>query len=191
MSTYSFMPMDSPNWDSLGEDEWTRVEGGSLPAAIYIRVELSRDGKPVITGLVLGAAWPRAEITANSLRDIKPREILAALFSTYDPSNPPPLEEWAEAVTWGLMHEVYMMNTPQAPFDSQSSRGAGTSDRIVEFASIYRREMRVQPKRAMTATAKAMNISRATANRWAARARDLGLLAPRGENQASGGTEPF
>ena len=190
MPTYSFMPMESPNWDDLGEDEWTRVEGGGLPAAIYIRVELSRDGKPMITGMILGGAWPRNEISANTLRDIKPREILTELFSHFDPSAPPNSEEWEESITWGLMHEVYMMRLPRVPVDSVSTRGASTSDRLAEFAEVYLREMRLQPRRAMTATAKAMNISRATANRWAAMARARGLLASKSEHRPPGGAEP-
>ncbi len=178
MSSYTFTPMDPPNWDDLGEDEWTRVEGGELPAPVYLRIELSGDGKPVITGMVLGASWPRREITANTLRSIRPREILTELFAEYDPAKPPPYEDWEESITWGLMHEVYMMRLPRLPIESSAARGAASSDRLEEFARTYLYQLRIKPKSAMTDTAKALNISRATANRWAAAARERGLLAP-------------
>lgn len=171
--------MDAPNWDDLAEDEWTRVEGGPLPAPIYIRVVLAADGKPVITGMILGGSWPRGEISANHLRDVKPREILNALFANYDPNEPPDYNDWEESITWGLMHEVFMMRIPFLPVDSEAARGGATTDRLAQFADVYRRQLTLNPQRAMTATAKEMNMSRATANRWAERARGKGLLAAR------------
>lgn len=73
-----------------------------------------------------------------------------------------------------------MMRLPRTPLDSAAVRGAGTEDRLIEFARVYTREVRLHPKRAMTATAKEMNVSRATANRWAEKAREAGLLPPKG-----------
>lgn len=179
MEPYSFTPISSPNWEDLDDDEWTRVEGGGLPAPIYVRVKLTRDGRTAIDGLILGAAWPRAEITANTLRVVRPRELLDALFANFDPSRPvraADLDEWEESVTWGLVQEVFMMRTPPIQADSAGARGAVTTDRLHQFADVYLRELRVNPRKAMTTTAATMNISRATANRWADRARAQGLL---------------
>lgn len=179
MQPYTFTPMEAPNWSDLEEDEWVRVDGGGLNAPIYVRVVRTLDGGVAINGLVMGGAWPRPEVTANALREIRPREMLNALFADFDPNSPPDYDEWEESITWGLLHEVYMMRLPRVPMDSAGSRGAGTPDRLEEFARVYLRELKVQPRRAMTSAAKEMNISRATANRWAEQARRRGLLPPK------------
>lgn len=179
VSKYGFVPMDQPNWEDLSEDEWVRVEGGGLSAPIYVRVIKTNDGGVAINGLVMGAAWPRSEVTANELRQVRPRDILNQLFADFDPNSPPDYDDWEDSITWGLMHEVYMMRLPTVPVESSAARSAGTPDKLEEFARIYLREFKLRPKKAMTATAEAMNISRATANRWAARARDRGLLPQR------------
>ncbi len=180
MTEYTFTPMEAPNWESLAEfDEWTRVEGGGLSAPIYIRIVKTSDGKVAIDGLMIGGSWPRPEVTANSLREIRPREILNALFAEFDPFSPPDYEDWEESITWGLMNEVYMMRLPRSPIESAGVRGAATVDRLEEFSRRYTAEVATRPKGAMSATAKAMNISRATAHRWADQARAKGLLPPK------------
>lgn len=56
-------------------------------------------------------------------------------------------------------------------------RGMATD--LTEFAQIYERHLATQPRRATTATAKEMNISRATAIRRLAECREKGLLPPK------------
>lgn len=166
VSDYDFIPGEEPDWASLSKDPWVKVSGGGLDAPIHIRLARTRDGAISINGLVMGASDGAPEVTANALRQIRPRDVVNRLFRT-----PPPE---ANEPVWGFSFERW----PEIPSDAAAVRSSGTSDRLEEFAAIYLREKEIQPSRAMTATAEAMHISRATANRWAARARDRGLIPP-------------
>jgi hypothetical protein len=172
-------PGVEPSWSSLDEDDtWTRVAGGTLEAPIYIRIAKTKDGRGVINGLLIGGAWPREQITANTLRSIKIGEILEKVFDGWDINTPPDYDDLEDQVSWGLMHETFVRQAETIPSDSRAGSRSAPSDQLEEFARAYLTQRGRNAYRAMTATAKEFSISRATANRWAARCRDRGLLPP-------------
>jgi hypothetical protein len=135
--------------------DWVVVYGGDLPVAVDVRIERAADGRHIFTGLRIGMG-KREEITAQTLREIRLAEILADYFETFQPD-----------------YEA-QLNLAEASFPLRP-RGPG-NDALRGFARTYLTELARQPHRAMSAAAKAHNISRATANRWAATCRDLGYL---------------
>ena len=141
--------------EDRAHDDWVVVYGGDLPMPIDIRIERAPDGRHVFTGLRIGVAT-RGEITSQTLREIRLSEILVDYFETFRPDYEAQLH---------LAGASYPLR-PRGP-DNDALRG---------FARTYLTELARQPHRAMSAAAKAHNISRATANRWAAICRDLGYL---------------
>lgn len=182
-------PGIEPNWEDLSEDTWTRVEGGTLDASIYVRIAQTSDGRGVINGIVVGGAWPRGEITANTLRQIKVGAILGAVFDGWSIEDAPDYEDLAEQIEWGLMHEHYVRQSPRLPGASKAASRSVDHDELSTFARTYAEQRVRNAHRAMTATAKLLNISRATANRRATRCRELGLLPSTGTT-ASGEPVP-
>jgi hypothetical protein len=150
--------------DMPGRFPWVRVEGGGLPLPIDISTGWAPDGRQVVCGLRIGgeSGTEADEITPNVLRQIKLGEIIAAFFDYFEPA-------------WEMEDALAELSVPPRP----ASRGPDDAD-LREFARMYRTELARQPHRAMTAAAEARNISRATANRWAATCRQLGYL-PSGE----------
>lgn len=147
--------------DLSGQTLWVGVDGGDLPVPIEILVDRAPGGRHVFTGLRIGDG--AQEITSQTLRLIKLGEILAAHFEVFEP--------------------VFVMEASAAeasrPLRTRSGRRgpAGPDDQALRgFAQTYQAELARQPHRAMTAAAKAHSISRTTANRWAARSRELGYL---------------
>ncbi|WP_022891228.1 hypothetical protein [Agromyces subbeticus] len=169
-----------PNWEDLGEETWTRVEGGTLDAPIYVRIAQTMDGRGVITGIMIGGSWPRGEVTANSLRQIKIGTILGAVFDGWSIEDAPDYEDLAEQAEWGIVHELTVRRSPRLPTASRAASRSAAPDELVEFARVYTEQRVRNAHRAMTATAKLLNVSRATANRRAERCRAVGLLPPPG-----------
>jgi hypothetical protein len=133
---------------------WVRVECGDLPVPIDICVGWAPDGRRVFNGLRIEAE----EITSNTLRQIRLSEILAAYFEHFEP-------------IWEVHRSLAEFSVPLPP----PGRGPD-GDTLMAFARTYATELARQPQRAMTAAANAHNISRATANRWAALCREYGYL---------------
>lgn len=156
--------------DPTGHTLWEYVEGGDLPMPIEVIVNQAPDGRYVFTGLKIGDEASSQEITSATLRQIKLSEILAAHFDRFQPIRE------VEA-------SLAAISVPLRP------RGRGPAapepETLSLFARTYQIELARQPHRAMTAAAKEHNISRTTANRWAATCRKLGLLPG-----ASSGEEP-
>lgn len=148
--------------------DWVRVEGGDLPMPIEIRVERAPDGRHVFTGLRIGIDdRSRAEITSQALREIRLSEILAAYYEVFQPDYALEMESSIAEVSYPVR---------QHGPDNMT---------LFRFARTYQAELARQPHRAMSAAAKAHNISRATANRWAAICREIGMLPA-----VSSGEEP-
>ncbi|WIX99333.1 hypothetical protein QRX60_35530 [Amycolatopsis mongoliensis] len=187
---FEIYPDRQPSSRALDGDDWIEARAGGLEAPILARVGRSRDGRPVITGLMIGE-FDDGEITADTLRAIRPRALLAQLFEDFDPGEPPSPATAAEGelpdlldddlMTWGLMQEhVSSPAREQAPDQMAVTPPRGPSlDQLRRFAEVYQREWERFPHRAMTATAEAMTISRPTANRWAKQCRERGLLPPK------------
>jgi hypothetical protein len=151
---------------------WLRASGGDLPAPVEVRVHRHADGRYVLTGLLIGE-WQPEEITSQTLRQIRPGNILAALFADFDPDQPQalPFAEFPAAVR--LAADI---NADMAGKIASSHTRRPDQETLKSFARTYQIELARRPRRAMTAAAKAHNISRATANRWAALCRQHGYL---------------
>ena len=195
---FLFNMESDPDPDVLEQGRWIEVEGGGMSDPIFVRIGRSPDDRPIITGLLMGQ-YSDAEITADTLRDIRPRPLLTQLFEDFDHDKPPVWpsnlteitpNDVHESILWGLMYrDVWLPAEKQQgpgakPKKAPGSRGPSTED-LRKFAKTYLRERRHNPGRAMTATAEAMRVSRATANRWAALCREQRLLPPK-TNQPDG-----
>lgn len=156
---------------------WVWVHGGDLPVPVGLRVHRSADGRAVFTGLVIGNEFEPAEITSQTLREIRLSKILAALFEDFDPGNP---ETWTAATSALVVSE---MNAELGHSAAHVPVRGPSDEALRSFARTYLTELARQPQRAMTAAAKAHDISRATANRWAALCRRYGYL-PSGEERS-------
>ncbi|MEV6817917.1 hypothetical protein AB0M72_04090 [Nocardiopsis dassonvillei] len=170
---FSFDMEQTPSEETAESDAWVRVTGGGLDTPVLVRVAYGRDGRPIMTGLIIGDDGP-AEITADTLRRIRIGALLEQLTTGFDPSEPPPWDDLRAQTEWGLMHEFTRRSPPPMP---QQSRTRGPSDdELRHFAEVYRTEVRRNRRRAMTATAESVGVSRATANRWAQQCRKYGYL---------------
>ena len=166
---FSFLP----NYEQpvRPQGAWMRCSGGDLPMPVGLRIAPSTDGRWVVTGLMLGEEFEQQEITSKTLRAIKLREIVAKLLEDYDPDAPP---DWMNfATTLGL---VLRTNAATAGHVAKTAQRGPDEATLRDFTRAYRAELARRPHGAMTAAAKAFNISRATANRWAQEARRLGFL---------------
>ncbi len=159
--------------DLSGESLWTLVEGGDLPMPVEIVFHRSPDGRYVVSRLSIGQGWLDKdgnlldEVTSATLRQIRLSEIQAAYFDYFDPVR--------------LIEE----SIPMEVLSPIQPPGRGPDEQALRaFARTYMTELARQPHRAMTAAAKAHNISRATANRWAALCREYGYL-PSGDEGKS------
>lgn len=176
---FEFRPDSRPPREEFEEESWTEVEGGGLEHPIYVRLARSTDGRRVITGMVLGSAIPQHEITASSLRKVRIGAILEQLFDGFDEDPVPAYDDFEAQIEWGLMHQTYDLGAPQLATESRVSERGAQQGTLEAFADRYRLEFEKNPRRAMTATAEALHISRATANRWAEKARQARLLPQR------------
>jgi hypothetical protein len=148
---------------------WVRVSGGDLPFPVEFRIHRHDDGRYVVTGLMTGDEFNPQEITAQDLRQIRLSKILAWLLRDFDPDN---LPAWSPRTSIRLAAEL----NAQRGLTAAGRSRAPDETTLRDFARTYLTELARQPRRAMTAAARAHNISRATANRWAAICRQIGLL---------------
>jgi hypothetical protein len=163
----------TPSTELAENDAWVRVTGGGLDIPVLVRVAYGRDGRPMMTGLIIGNDGP-AEITADTLRHIRIGALLEQLTAGFSPHDPPLVDDLRAQTEWGLMHEFTRRSPPPAP---EQTRSRGPSDaELRHFAEVYRTEVRRNRRRAMSATAEEVGVSRATANRWAAQCRKYGYL---------------
>ncbi|GAA4682233.1 hypothetical protein Prum_053520 [Phytohabitans rumicis] len=162
--------------DLLTLHKWHRVTGGGLPFPVLIRIGKARDERPFVSGLIVGDGEP-VEVTPDTLRTIRIGAILAQLFEGFDPTRPPRWEaDLADQVAWGLMYEQVWRPAPVV--DAGAGRGPTDGD-LQRFAQVYQRERVRNPRRAMAATAEALNISVATAHRRATLCRERRYLPPK------------
>jgi hypothetical protein len=169
--------------------KWVTVKGGSLPTSIVARIDRAPDGRFVITGLLIGLR-ERTEITWETLRAIKPASVLNHIFEDFDPHNPAaqaldvddlfdPEQRQGHAA-----FELWSSAGSESPEVSARQQGGPTAaPDLQRFADIYLRHLAARPHGAMTATAKELHISRATAIRRAEACRAAGLLPPKGKDR--------
>ena len=189
---YSFylVPPDAPPAPG-GEGVWVAVSGNDLPGIIRVRLAKSRAGAIKVTALVLGDEGT-SELTSESLRAVRLADIVQALLERFR-EGPPPFPDDAARDASGTIDDKIRVFTDsrdlyeaywifkELVFDAapETSSAVSEHDELAQFARVYARNLREQPRRAMSATAEELTISRATANRRAADARKRGLLPPR------------
>jgi hypothetical protein len=169
--------------------KWVTVKGGSLPTGVVARIDRAPDGRFVITGLLIGLR-ERTEITWETLRGIKPASVLGHIFEDFDPNNPAagaldiddlldPEKSHGHAAL-----ELWSSATREAPdVSARNQAGPTAAPDLQVFADTYLRNLAARPHGAMTATAKELHISRATAIRRAESCRAAGLLPPKGKDR--------
>lgn len=167
--------MDYSTWTTLEEFEWVEVRGGDLETPVHMRFARTEDGRFVLNGLILGAEFPRPEITANTLRRIPIAEISRQLWDSFSPDVIPSFEDSAKSVEWGLMHS-FALRQDWIPERGKAANRAPATSELEQFAQVYLQERARNRRRAMTTTAERLHISRATANRRAKACREKGLL---------------
>lgn len=143
---------------------------GDLPMPVSLRIHQATDGRFVATGLLMGDEFAPTEISSQTLREIKLRELLASLFKDYNPDDPP---HWAK---FGSLVAMMAKTSAKAGHVAERRPRGPDNEALQSFARTYLAELARQPRRAMSAAAKAHDVSRATANRWAQECRQLGYL---------------
>lgn len=157
---------------------WLLVSGGNLDQPLRIRVGRGTDHRFLVTGLVVGEDGG-GEITSDTLRRIRLGEIMRALFTHFEPGE---RLDPDDVLRYQMLRELVADRAAPVATTSRSPQ----DDQYRAFAQTYLRELARQPRRAMTAAASAHQVSRATANRWAAVCRERGYLprtteAPKGQ----------
>ncbi|GIG54539.1 leucine zipper domain-containing protein [Demequina activiva] len=189
MQNFSRWDVQTPanlNLDSLDDADWHRVvdETGAA-GSLLVRVAKSSDGKLVITGLVMGDGID--EVTGQALRAIKPGEIIRTIqwreSGTLPPRSVGALGPTGLARFEGMTERVESHAEASAAPSKRGRRGP-THEELTRFAEVYTKHSTYSDA-AMTLAARELGLSRATANRWAARCRNEGLLnlEPREDDQ--------
>jgi hypothetical protein len=163
---------------------WFNVSGGGLPGNVSIRFHRHNDGRYVFTGLVISEALPEPpEITSRNLRHVRLADIQAAVFGpdglAFDPAIP---GGGSNPAAPGVARWLADLAATHGQTAAGEARGPGEQP-LRAFADTYKAELAHDPRRAMTAAARAHRISRATAHRWADACRRLGYLP--GKDQSS------
>lgn len=166
--------------------QWVTVKGGSLPTGLVARIDRAPDGRFVITGLLIGLR-ERREITWETLRAIKPASVLAHIFADFDPLAPAAgARDVDDLFDPERRHghtalELWSAARREDPHVVARQQGGPTAAPDLQvFADAYLRHLAARPHGAMTATAKELHISRATAIRRAEACRAAGILPPKG-----------
>lgn len=180
----TFSPWDIQERESdfrqyIEKNDWHKITRPG-DQSFHIRVGTAIDGQYVITGLLLGGVDAPAEITGQTLRSIKISEILNTIF--WRETGSPPPRSVGDIGPTGLarfegMTEGVAASAHDLSIESASGRRGPTQVDLTSFAAEYEAQRKVNPHRAMSTAARHCGISRATANRWAARAKELGLLS--------------
>lgn len=157
------------------EGIWLRLKDGPLPVPITVRIDSTKEGRFIITGLVIGLRpEERKEITWETLRKIKLASVQEQLFERWDPMNPAGRARsrsgQALLELWYLLHR----GLPEVQLEERPRRHAAPDLR--EFAEVYQRNLVATPNKATAATAADLHCSRATVIRRLAEARKAGLL---------------
>jgi hypothetical protein len=145
---------------------WTKVEGGSLPWPVLIRLGIT-EGRLVVTGLVIGAE-DEAELTSRAIRIKIPEVTQTILTAARKPGAS------AEMIQALFVDTAAPYRRPRA---RPGPRGL-PKEHFEEVAQVYRSVTRGHPRSPMPEVAKRLHTTEATARRWVQRARLLGFLGP-------------
>jgi hypothetical protein len=178
------------NPDAFTAGDWHTVDDTQGAAGrFYVRVGKSPDGQLVITGILMGGepipfvGVVLPAITAKTLREIQPAQILKTM-QWREKDSPPPRGIGPVDPLTGLARFEGMTERIEAAAREQKGPGRpGPSlAQLREFAAVYLRHREYAGVRAMSHTYREMHISRAKANRWAKQCRELGFI-PTGETE--------
>lgn len=176
--------------DTFIDGDWHHAKDTTGAAGrFYVRVGKSPDGELVITGMLMlgeparkgGAALPA--ITARTLREIQPREILKTIQWSAT-SSPPPRRVGPVDPLTGLAR--FEGTTERIEAVARERKGPGrpgpSPAHLREFAAVYLEHLEDGGAWPMARTYRKLHISRSKAHRWAKRCRDLDLI-PMGETE--------
>jgi len=140
----------------VNASEWVGVDTGGPAGRVLLRLGLSRQGRLVCSGLIVGTAEP--------------------LWG-----DPPEIGEVTRSATSGhpacgrpLRERVTSYPGPQA----RPGPKGHPSEHYERVAVAYREALVAHPRAPMKALAEQLHYSDATVRRWVQRARDKGLLGP-------------
>jgi hypothetical protein len=157
---------------------WLTLKDGPLPVPITVRIDRTKEGRFIITGLVIGLRESdRREITWETMRQIRLAAVLEELFAGWDPMNPARLARSRRGQTLLVLWELLGRGLPDVQLEDRPRRHAAADLR--KFAEVYLRNLAAKPNRATKATADELHCSRATVIRRIAEARAAGLLPPK------------
>ena len=109
--------------------------------------------------------------------------------TAYDGLSPDGREYWiaSQAVARALNAQTIWQMTGGSRPDSEVTEvtrpRASVATNLTEFADAYKRNYAANPRRATTATARELHISRATAIRRIAECREIGLIPPKEQDR--------
>ncbi len=180
--TASFGVRDKDLPELVGLDgQWLTASGGPLPRPVAVRIDRSEDGRFVVTGLLLGLR-DRREITWDTLRRLNLASLLQSIFTDYDPDNPAALYAEGDVNRGQVLLRLWENRLELQPSEdvAVTPRRRTAAPDLSAFADTYLRNLAAKPHTAMTATARELHISRATATRRAEECRKAGLLPQKG-----------
>lgn len=147
-------------------DTWHEVSGGTLPYPLLVRFGRDEQDRLIVTGLLI--APDSGEVSTTSLRRLPLGQVVAQLGQRL---HRKPRDEFDAAI----QDAVRLVTAEKAPQVQRRPREGREGD-LRRFAAAYRRALDEHPRRPVQAAADRLNISRATAHRWLALARERGLL---------------
>ncbi len=162
---------------SFGQRErhgWVFVEGGDLPQPVELKVG-RRGTRLTVLGLrVDNSSILKLEIDARTLRSIKLGHILQQLGAGYtwprDDDGPPTRVDVATEARW--LEDIARDLGASGP----AKQGKAPDDQQLRgFVEVYRRELKTDPRRAMTTSTRLANMARSTGYRWLRLAQERGL----------------
>jgi hypothetical protein len=169
----------------VNASEWVGVDTGGPAGRVLLRLGLSRQGRLVCTGLIVGTAEPLwgdppeiGEVTARQLRAIPLGEMIASLaLSAAIGSKRPddPIQAYLARVRGRPLRERV---TPYPGPQARPGPKGHPSEHYERVAVAYREALVAHPRAPMKALAEQLHYSDATVRRWVQRARDKGLLGP-------------
>lgn len=180
----------NPDNDTLDGD-WYAVRGANdrteAAGELLVRIGQSTDGRIIITGLLMSGD---VEITANTLRAIQPAKIVRTIAWREEGGEPPravgdvdPITGLARFEGVAMEFEAITANAPITSEESKRGRRGPSRDDLEQFARVYLGFYRAGKSDPVKQTTRTLNISRATAHRRIAQARELGLIPTREEDQ--------
>lgn len=179
----------------IGRDEHREIDWATLraikPASIISMIFAGFD--PKWPDKIMDSAW-WAELYAQDFREPTARELYEAKgYTGLDPQSltVPPTEDSDRAAAERASQRLLRAQNALQIWHRTGGDGghsavhavtrarASVATNLSEFADAYKRHFSANPRRATTATAEELHISRATAIRRIAECREIGLIPPK------------